>query len=130
MLCLCFSLCLCIFHCGVCVVDYLVEPAFVRAFDVSVLCLCIVTVLYYLCHCCPVLCLCFVWFDLFKQSGIGLPKVLLHLSNVADNLELIPIQWRRDYLSAIRLLGNLFQMILTHDDFPSVLAPLALMSNS
>lgn len=110
---------LCIFHYGVCAVDFVVEPAF----DVSVLCLCIVTVLYFPCHCCPVLCLCFVWFDLFKQSGIGLPKVLLHLCNTIDDLEFISIQWRRDYLSAIRLLGNLFQTTLTYDDFPSILAP-------
>lgn len=52
-------------------------PAFARAFDVSVLC--IVSVRTFMCHyVCHVLFLCFVCFYLFKQSGIGLPKVLLH----------------------------------------------------
>lgn len=84
VLCLCFSLCLCIVYCGVSAeccrccgfVCYLPVPLKYQ------FCVCVLWLLYIsyvtVCH---VLCLCFVWFYLFKQSGIRLPKVLLHLSN-------------------------------------------------
>lgn len=69
----------------------MVEPASACAFDMSVLCLCIVSV-GVLC------CACLVWFDMVQQSGIGLPKVLLHRCTTIDDLEFISLQWRRDYL--------------------------------
>ncbi len=101
------------------------------AFDVSVSWLCIVAVVCFLCKCPSCAVLCSVWFYLFKQSGIGLPKVLLHLSNTVDDLESISTQWRRDYLSAIKLMGNLFRTTLCPWWFPlNLCSPLALMSNS
>lgn len=76
--CVCASVCVS----GVSAVDVVVVPASARAFDVSVLrfvycdCISCVAVCHVLC-----LCLCFVWFYLFKQSGTCLPKVSLCLSN-------------------------------------------------
>lgn len=125
VLCLCFSLCFCVFS----IVVFL--PVDVVGWACLCPCLWCVSVVFVYCGCsvfpvslcCHVLCLCSVWFYLFKQLGIGLPKVLLHLSNTVDDLESISTKWRRDYLSAIKLLGNLFQTTLAHDDFPSILAP-------
>lgn len=116
MLCLCFSLCLCIFHCGVSAVDFVVVPAFARAFDVSVLCLCIVAV-YFLCHC--LLCCACVLSGFICLNSQGYVCQRFYCAYLVDDLESISTQWRRDYLSAIRLLGNLFQTTLAHDDFPS-----------
>lgn len=59
-----------------------------------------------------------------NSQGQVCQRFLLHLYNTVDNLEFISLQWRRDYLSAIRLLGNLFQTTLTRDDFPSPNSPL------
>lgn len=85
---------LCVFHCGVSAADPVVEPASACAFDMSVLCLCIVAVVSVAVLCCA----CFVWFDMVQQSGIGLPKVLLHHCNTIDDPEFTSFQWRRDYL--------------------------------
>lgn len=55
------------------VIDIVVVPA------CAFCCQC--CVLWLLCMSGHVLCLSFVWFYLFKQSAIRLPKVLLHLSS-------------------------------------------------
>lgn len=62
-----------------------------------------------------------------NSRGRVCQRCLLHPSNAADNLEFISVRWIGDYLSAIRLLGNLS---LTPQWFPLSLLPLALMSNS
>lgn len=58
------------------------------------LCRCVVAVAELPCRClsCAVLCALSGFFYLFKQSGIGLPKVLLHLPRAVDDLESICTQ--------------------------------------
>lgn len=74
--------------------------------------------MYFLCHClsCAVPVFCLFWSvetvrDRFAQGFIA-PRIV-------DDLESVVTCWRRDHLSAIRLLGNLFQTTLAPDDFPS-----------
>lgn len=81
VLCLCFGLCLCIFHCGV-PVECCRCCGSALPLLVPLMRQCCVLWLFPVCiFSCHVLCLCFVWFYLFKQSGISLPKVLLHISS-------------------------------------------------
>lgn len=81
-------------------------------------------------------CVCVLWLhcislsglNRFEQSGMGLPKVFYCTPLIQRiNLEFISVWWMKDYLSAIRLLGNLSQTLWW---FPLSLLPLALMSNS
>lgn len=129
---LCVSVCVvsvCVFHCGFSAVDVVVVPVFVCAFDVSVLCLCIVAV-NFLCHClsCAVPVLCRVLSVLNSQGHVC---QRFYCTYLIDDLESISTLWRRDHLSAIKLLGNLLQTTLAHDDLPSnPTSPLDIMSNS
>lgn len=111
VLCLCFGLCLCVVHCGVSAGD--VVPVFTGSFDVSVLCLCIVAVVYWSCAV-PVF---FQVLSVLNSRGRVCQR--FYCTDLLDDLESISTLWRRDHLSAIRLLGNLFQTTFAHDDFPS-----------
>lgn len=117
---LCIRQCICdvsVFPVLLCAVDFGVEPAF---------CLCFwcVSVVFVYCGCSALACL--DWTGLNSQGWVC-QRFLLHPSNTADNLDFFSVWWMRDYLSAIRLLGNLSQ---TPGWFPLSLLPLALMSNS
>lgn len=67
---------------------------------------------------CHMLCLCFVGFYLFKQSGIGWPKGF-YCTCTTDDLESSVSCWRRDHLSPIKLPGKLVPDDSCPHDFPS-----------
>lgn len=95
--------------------------------------------------CCPC-CVCVLWLLCISYLSCAVPvfcRVLsvwnsqghvcqkFYCTYLIDDLESISTLWRRDHLSAIKLLGNLFQATLAHDDFPSnPTSSLALMSKS
>lgn len=119
-----FSLCLCVCYCSV-------TTESCRCCGLACLCLCLwCCVLWHLCISCVVCCAC-------PLSGSVCPNSLgyvchqCYCTSPTDDLESILIRRRRDHLSAIKLLGNLFQTTLAAGDFPSnPFSALAVMSIS
>lgn len=92
--------------CGVSAVDVVVVPVLAGSYDpLSVLCLCIVAV--------PVFC---EVLSVLNSQGRVCQR--FYCTDLRDNLESISTLWRRDHLSAIKLLGNLFLTTLAHDVSP------------